>query len=192
MTNLSESSNLAGNGMHFRGGPASSNPSNGGNTSSLSDNGDGTYTHNDGAGNTENIDTRASSNPFDNAGTDLTSDNVNDAINEVNDKANIITSPNYILAGPENSITISGIGSSWEMISVEYDAVNEVSEPAIVVQARLANGTYAVVPIVTNVEDAVNDWKTINVTTEKFYFQITFPPLPNVLEYSVRVKTKDG
>jgi len=49
----------------------------------LTDNGDGSYTHDDGNGTTVNIDTRAASNPFNNSGLNIAATNVQDAIHQV-------------------------------------------------------------------------------------------------------------
>jgi hypothetical protein len=55
------------------------------NTSVVTNNGDGTYTHNDGTGVTVLIDTRANSNPYDNATSGLTATTVQAAVDELAD-----------------------------------------------------------------------------------------------------------
>jgi hypothetical protein len=55
------------------------------NTSVVTNNGDGTYTHNDGTGVTVLIDTRANSNPYDNATSGLAATTVQAAVDELAD-----------------------------------------------------------------------------------------------------------
>jgi hypothetical protein len=56
----------------------------------MTDNGDGTYTYTDETGNIETIDTRASSNPYDNTASGLTATDVQAAIDEINAAAGTV------------------------------------------------------------------------------------------------------
>ncbi|MGB3144302.1 MAG: hypothetical protein WBB24_09355, partial [Maribacter sp.] len=58
--------------------------------STLADNGDGTYTYTDESGATQNIDTNASANPYDNTTSGLTATNVQQAIDEINAAAGTV------------------------------------------------------------------------------------------------------
>ncbi|NJB38190.1 hypothetical protein HCO57_16435, partial [Croceivirga sp. JEA036] len=58
--------------------------------STVADNGDGTYTYTDEAGNTQTIDTRASSNPYDNTTSGLAATDVQAAIDEINAAAGTV------------------------------------------------------------------------------------------------------
>ncbi len=59
-------------------------------TSTLVDNGGGTYTYTDENGNTQQIFTEAASNPYDNSGSGLAANNVQDAIDEINTLAGTV------------------------------------------------------------------------------------------------------
>ena len=83
---------------------------------SVSNNADGTYTHNDGFGNNSIIDTRALSNPFIPTGTSLNSTNVNSAIIEVFNRLHVPAT----ISSPDSTVTaiVSGVDNQTFDLSV--------------------------------------------------------------------------
>ena len=127
---------------------------------------------------------------FDNTGTNLTSTTLQDAIVEVNEKSDIITTTPYILSGPENTVAISLEGVDSDILEIIYDSA-EVDENNIVVETRLSGGQYAPLNQTTTWEQAIRDWKLVNVTTEKYYVSILLPAQAGVTEYSAIIKHKE-
>ena len=75
-----------------------------GNTSIVTDNSDGTYTHDDGTGNTELIDTRANSNPYDNTIVNILSGStVQQAIDELANAISIHDDGNILWVSSEGN-----------------------------------------------------------------------------------------
>ena len=75
-----------------------------GNTSVITDNSNGTYTHDDGTGNTELIDTRANSNPYDNTVVNILSGStVQQAIDQLANSINVHNDGNILWVSSEGN-----------------------------------------------------------------------------------------